>query len=109
MSNVDYNDGLWHGWNNDRPMPTHPRSRVQCVTDEGRMDETDAALVNWNDSETPIRSFRVTRVAREPREIWMNEYPDGFIGRTYPSEVELRLREVGTAKIMPVRFREVLE
>ena len=61
-----FDDGNWHGRNGGE-MPTHPRSRVQAVTDEGRMPETDAALINWNDPDTPVRAFRVTRAAREPR------------------------------------------
>lgn len=48
------------------------------------------------------------RIKPEPREIWMNYYPNGAFGQVHDSEVEAyEARSNDTAK--QVRYREVIE
>lgn len=71
---TDYNDGKWHGWNNDGPCPVHPKSMVQVTyrdgaTWHGGTDTADAW--GWHDDECPIVAFRVVKVYQEPLEAWV--------------------------------------
>lgn len=78
---TDYNDGEWHLWNGsfDCPKGVHPKSLISYVWHNARTGkygmEEDwlAGMVVWRCA----LKFRVTKPHREPRVIWVNEYPDG--------------------------------
>lgn len=64
----------------------------------------------WVDREDFTFDEHVTeyRIKPEPREIWMNYYPNGAFGQVHDSEVEAyEARSNDTAK--QVRYREVIE
>lgn len=64
----------------------------------------------WVDREDFTFDEHVTeyRIKPEPREIWMNYYPNGEFGQVHDSEVEAyEARSNDTAK--QVRYREVIE
>lgn len=66
----------------------------------------------WRDLGPEAEMFiddRITyRIKPEPREIWMNYYPNGAFGQVHDSEVEAyEARSNDTAK--QVRYREVIE
>lgn len=71
---IDYNDGKWHGWNNDGPCPVHPKSMVQVTYRDGDKwyGGTDIADAwGWQDDGSPLVAFRVTKVYQEPLEVWV--------------------------------------
>lgn len=79
---TDYNDGEWHGWNGGE-CPVHPNSKVDVTFEEDGTHKGRCAYGwKWNDLETPIIAFRVTKPYIEPpapKVIWVNEYADnGF-------------------------------
>ena len=63
---IDYNDGKWHGWNNDGPCPVHPKSIVHVLTASGAMVGGGAYSWGWDGDEQPIVAFRVLKVYQEP-------------------------------------------
>jgi len=78
---ADYNDGSWHGWNGGE-CPVHHKSEVEAAfvsaTRKGLIHENRrAGLFVWDGPATRVVAFRVTKPYREPREIWVNEWPDG--------------------------------
>jgi hypothetical protein len=102
---TDYNDGKWHGWNGGE-CPVHPKSVVVVVTGRGQATEP-AGDFGWNDNDTPIVAFRVIKPYIEPREFWVNVYPNGDIGRPHLSKngAEMCCEPGGTT----IQLREVIE
>jgi hypothetical protein len=100
---MDYNDGQIHGWNGGE-CPVHPDSEVKAWTDEGA-DYRHAK--NWNDEETPIVAFKVTKPYVEPKTIWVNEYPVGFYA-CY-SEEEAKQKAGWNAIRIAVKYTEAKE
>ena len=87
----NYNDGKWHGWNGGE-CPVHPLTRVRAVlyndTDKihqfddytsGDILAGDIVKYCWTHegSFRRIIAFRVVEEYRDPREFWINIYPDG--------------------------------
>ena len=71
---IDYNDGKWHGWNNDGPCPVHPKSMVQATYPDGDKWYGNTRVADswgWRDDECPIVAFRVVKVYQEPLEVWV--------------------------------------
>lgn len=108
---TDFNDGRWHGWQNDTAeCPVHRNSRVNISAHEGAWVGVRAGDCSWKDNENPIRAFQVTKVHRDPREFWGRFRVDGrnvgcveAIGEnilpppnweTDPESVIIKLREV---------------
>lgn len=74
---IDYNDGEWHGWNGGE-CPVHPESEIalKWITCDGFLAADDGRIARINNWKTPCL-FRVTEPYVEPREFWINEYPNG--------------------------------
>ena len=74
---TNYNDGNWHMWNGGE-CPVHPKSVVEAVWHEPRMEragmsgprpakvENEPTLA-W----VHVVKFRVVKEYREPREFWI--------------------------------------
>lgn len=111
---VDYNDGNWHGWNGGE-CPVHPESDVKVVLLEGVAPLSRAAkYLAWSHDtlypEGNIVAFRVTKQYVEPpkpREFWINEYDDGYIG--YPHDSKERADISSEGRIRCIHVREVIE
>lgn len=107
---TDYNDGKIHGWNGGE-CPVHPATRIKFWTDEGYF-ECDAGLCRWSEDTTcmdfVVVAFRVTKVHREPKTIWVNEYER--IKSGWDTEEEARQRGIqhGAVRIA-VKYQEVIE
>ena len=90
---TNYNDGKWHGWNGGE-CPVHPKSEVECRLREAGVgyDGKIRRAGNWgwgHSSFSPsvdIIAFRVTKEYKEPRRIWVNEYPEGLSIFHYDNE-----------------------
>jgi hypothetical protein len=73
MTDTNYNDGKWHGWNGGE-CPVHPESKVLIMVfsknlNSGHSRECAANSVNWHSNN--IIAFRVTKEHKEPREWWL--------------------------------------
>jgi hypothetical protein len=66
MSDTNYNDGKWHGWNGGE-CPVHPLSVVEVATEEG-LNTDRAENWDWHTDIVPIVAFRVVEEYMEPRE-----------------------------------------
>jgi hypothetical protein len=72
MTDTNYNDGKWHGWNGGE-CPVHPETLVDIVDEEGEtFSDHKAGAADWErcDMFVPIIAFRVTKEHKEPRE-WL--------------------------------------
>lgn len=117
MSEIDYNDGNWHGWNGGK-CPVHEESMVEVQfrdqEREGeRYDGLNAGSWNWRhyNVSCDIITFRVIKPYVEPREWFANEYEDGFIGLLRSSENEAFncVSDAHGQLVRTIRVREVLE
>lgn len=87
---VDYNDGAWHGWDDDvSPNGIDGRSKVEFFRDSGQRGVGHGTvefgmLSGWGS----IVVFRVVKVHREPREFWLNIYDNGALGAVHRSKSE---------------------
>ena len=73
MTDINYNDGKWHGWNGGE-CPVHPETLVDIVDEEGEtFSDHRAGAADWGrcDMFVPIIVFRVTKEHKEPREWWL--------------------------------------
>jgi len=79
MSEPNYNDGKWHGWNGGE-CPVHPESEVECIcTSDSKPVDTwttrlHAGRATWDSPSSGIRAFRVVKEHKEPvrpREYWI--------------------------------------
>lgn len=73
----NYNDGNWHGWNGAAECPVHPKTTVEAVWHDPRMNtagfqpertayENEGPRLAWSH----VVKFRVVKEHREPRECW---------------------------------------
>lgn len=67
MTDTNYNDGKWHGWQGGE-CPVHPKSEVDLLDEiQGKVYGMPAEAVHWSFS----GAFRVTKEHKEPREWWI--------------------------------------
>ena len=75
----NYNDGRIHGWNGGE-IPVHPKTTVELwMRNGGTTIGITAGNLRWghNGKVGDIIAFRVLKEYRDPREFWINIYPDG--------------------------------
>lgn len=113
MTQPDYNDGKWHGWNGGE-CPVHPESVVCAVTAEGDVIDYCAKEVAWYHDEDGgnVVAFRVIKPyvePRKPREFWVNVYDDGGFGDLYSSADVAVGNASDNCKYRTVKLREVIE
>lgn len=77
---TDYNDGNLHGWNGGE-CPVHPKSRIEGL--EWDLKARWTALAEDNDWSSFKGAFRIIHVHREPRVLWVNEFPDESFGELH--------------------------
>lgn len=74
MSEVNYNDGLWHGWNGG-DCPAHPETVVDLTvwvdaygSGSGLDGHTGikAGSISWHS----VNAFRIIKEHKEPRQWW---------------------------------------
>lgn len=111
MSDVNYNDGLWHGWNGGE-CPVHPETVVEvCLDNSAGIQQEEAGDANWG-CDTPhlanVIAFRVIREYKEPREFWITEYPCGEVNVHNSLESAKRVGPAGRNGTI-IHVREVLE
>ena len=75
MTDTNYNDGKWHGWNGGE-CPVHPKTEVETVSLNGDTRNTSrqqrlAGDLLWGNPIVDIVAFRVTKEHKEPREFWL--------------------------------------
>lgn len=107
MTQVNYNDGLWHGWNGGE-CPVHRDTIVEIVTSApiGGLNEGMACRFVWDHADylgNPLVAFRVIKEHREPREWWI-----GCNGFAYSVREAAEDSLKGTF-VDPIHVREVLE
>ena len=105
---TDFNDGQIHGWNGGF-CPVHPKSQVEYWLRGGLRDEDPATGLFWRHSGSTgdIIAFRVTKVHREPKTIWVNEYKTGMI--SYHTEGEAKRAQHPAPVRIAVKYQEVLD
>mgnify|MGYP003505259674 CR=1 FL=1 len=71
MTEPNYNDGKWHGWNGGE-CPVHPETVVDAMTRIVALPCSKAGRIGgWElPHDNPIIAFRVTKEHCEPREWW---------------------------------------
>ena len=91
----EYKEGKWYGWNGDGDCPVHPLSRVRAVATEGKTScvlERPAGEMRWFKDTTyldaNIVAFMVVEEYREPREFWIEFFPNGTFYYFYENEPE---------------------
>ena len=104
MTEPNYNDGKWHGWNGGK-CPVHPESVVEFIwpsflDKEHTFRETrKASGFSWSvGGDARAFLFRVVKEHREPREGWT-------VGTLFTSAREAKTAYPGKE---PIRVREVL-
>lgn len=106
---VNYNDGQIHGWNGGE-CPVHPKTMVECWTESGERDISNAEDWFWScgDQGDNLIAFRVIKVFKEPKTIWVNEYENGWLC-SYNTEVAAKENASDFVKRFAVKYQEVLE
>lgn len=106
---TDYNDGKIHGWNGGE-CPVHPESRVITWHRNNLTQSTESGEYWWDHKGTggDIIAFRVTKVHREPKTIWVNEYSEDNRGVAYFSEEEAK-EHVKYCTRIAVKYQEVID
>lgn len=78
---TDYNDGEWHTFGGSYPDGVHPKSLVTYVWHDERTGKCGVTQIGMAAGDgiawRQVLKFRVTKPFREPRVIWVNEYPQG--------------------------------
>ena len=108
MSEVNYDDGKIHGWNGG-DCPVHPKTQVKFWGRIGKVSIGVAGFLRWShtNASDDIIAFYVLKEYREPREFWINIYPD-----TGPAtHVSRDAADISAAPSRTdcIRVREVLE
>lgn len=76
MTDTNYNDGEWHGWNGGE-CPVHPKTEVEVAlvsatgTAEARRVARPAGDIMWGIEPLTVVAFRVTKEHKKPREWWI--------------------------------------
>ena len=106
---VDYNDGKIHGWNGGE-CPVHPKTMVECWTESGERDISNAEDWFWScgDQGDNLIAFRVIKVFKEPKTIWVNEWENGSIS-VYETESRATTGVDKYAARIAVKYQEVIE
>lgn len=106
---TNYNDGKWHGWNGGE-CPVHPKTEIQVSVAERswRWWRGPAGDFCWSDEDTPIVAFLVVKEYKEPREWWVNIYPNGTPGYAWAKKESAELMKKFRSG-MVVKVREVIE
>lgn len=79
---------------------------VQALAEGKVIQQIDRATCAWADCEGEVKFFYSPdsyRIKPEPREIWVNEYPDGVI-QAYASK-----DHAGPVAGITKRYREIME
>lgn len=111
---TNYNDGKWHGWNGGE-CPVHPMTVVKLVVWAGSegggtgVSGGEAGDFCWSNEDTPIIAFRVVKEHREPREWWVNVYPNGAVGCLWARKEDAPRAPVGKDEWKTIKVREVTE
>ena len=87
----------------------HPKSKVEYWLRGGLRDKDPATGLFWrhNGSTADIIAFRVTKVHREPKVIWVNEYASSKF--VYQSEERAKRNSGASAIRTAVKYQEVIE
>ena len=106
---VDYNDGKIHGWNGGE-CPVHPKTMVECWTESGERDISNAEDWFWScgDQGDNLIAFRVIKVFKEPKTIWVNEWKDGSVC-AYKTENMAKYNAYDNSTRIAVKYQEVIE
>ena len=107
MTQPNYNDGSWHGWNGGECL-VHPKTEVEVITiSRAGTFPTERARrlageINWGGNNVvTIICFRVTKEHKEPRE-WLvalgvhgdivesSATDSGFFKANYPDAIHVR-------------------
>ncbi len=111
---TDYNDGKWHDAGGLSAWPVHGESIVARVwtfakdDDGGRYDYGSANVLHWGSEYGKTVSFRVVKAYREPREFWVNEYPNNAFG-DFNTTKEDADGDAHETRIACLRLREDIE
>lgn len=83
---------------------------VQALA-EGKQIQFGHENYGWKDVDNVITSNPASsyRIKPEPREIWVNRFPDGHDGLTWYEAEEAAHRAYGRVGAVKVRYREVIE
>jgi hypothetical protein len=105
MTNINYNDGKWHGWNGGE-CPVNDKTHGEFVFQDGSICVNQSAGEwEWDDDHLPIIAFRVTKEHKEPREFWIC----GSFAHDTKEEAEERSENVPCFMSPVIHVREELE
>lgn len=107
---TDFNDGKIHGWNGGE-CPVHPKALVDFwFRDSSNIENVRPKHWRWAhlNTEGDIIAFRVTKVHREPKTIWVNE-SEGIIYGAYLSEEAARRTTYPNTTRVAVKYQEAIE
>jgi hypothetical protein len=103
MTDTNYNDGKWHGWNGGE-CPVHPKTEVSiCFCDGVSAVHDQSTADQWEWEKADVVAFRVTKEHKETREFWISNN-DGFAH----DSLESVLRDPLTEKHGYIHVREVI-
>lgn len=107
MTEVNYNDGKWHGWNGGE-CPVHPETIVEVShKTSGFVSGEEAEQFYWDGDKCMIVAFRVIKEHKDPRDVWIGIDANGnchFFDKM-PDEFVTGWREGKNL----TKYREVLE
>lgn len=119
MENTAYEPGIWYGWNGGK-CPVHPMTVVAVrfrdrTKEHSQCDSAPASRWSWNHY-APSGAYEIVAFMiitpyvepRKPREIWVNEYPEG-LGDLASETKEEADRHTLSGRIRCVKFVEVIE
>ena len=83
---------------------------VQALA-EGKVIQLKQAFEKWFDVDEVFFNADISsyRIKPEPREVWINRFPDGHDGLTWYETEEAAHRAYGRVGAIQVRYREVIE
>jgi len=107
----DYNNGEIWGWNGGE-CPVHPQSEVMVWMRCGDyVGGWQASTFGWGHGGGGgvIVCFQVTKVHVEPKVIWVNEYKEGDVGHSFPTEEQANRQALRGVTRVAVKYVEVKE
>jgi hypothetical protein len=113
---TEYVTGQIYGWNGGE-CPVHPESVVMAWYRAGGSVKVlcDSAIPAghfwWkhSDSDGDIIAFQVIKPYVEPKLLWVNEYKEGDVGHSFPTEEQAKRQALRGVTRIAVKYVEMKE
>ena len=103
-SEVNYNDGKWHGWQREIENPLHPKTDIE-MTNGADIYKAKAGHTNWG----AVIAFRVIKEHKEPREFWQVVSQSGHVIEVFKEQEEAIEYAKGARGRAVIHVREVID